>query len=146
MFPPQELLKKVIGRYLSESENKAFLAELGRYKKVTSPVFVKIMKKHFDIERWRLSPIIWQDIWLYNFFTFEFKGRLVNGGLLGDYNYYVFIYHDREFFKKVEELNRMKPPSLWGAQFIPDSEDKAKSANHLLTENIAPGPPEPQKR
>jgi len=40
----------------------------------------------------------------------------------------------------------MKPPSLWGAQFIPDSEDKAKSANHLLTENIAPGPPEPQKR
>jgi len=140
MFPPQELLKKVIGRYLSESENNAFLSELGRYKKVTSPVFVRIMTKHFDIERWRLSPIIWQDIWLYNFFTFEYKGRLMNRGLLEDYNYYAFIYHDREFYDKVEELNKRTPPSLWGAQFIPDTEAKAKSANHKLSENIAPGP------
>lgn len=140
MFPPQELLKKVIGRYLSKSAHFAFLEELGGYKKVSSPIFVRIMKKHFDIERWRSSPIIWQDIWLYNFFTFEYKGRLVNNGMLWDYNYYVFIYHDREFYQKVEELNKKTPPSLCGSQFIPDPDVKAKSANHKLSGNIVPGP------
>ncbi len=94
------------------------------------------MHRHFDIERWNTSPIIKQDLWLYNYFKFEYKGKLVYTGLLRKYYWSAFIDDDIEFFEQAEGLNQMKP-RLPKVKFIPN-EVNPQPANHVLAKQHEP--------
>ena len=140
LYRPRIVLIKVLSRYLKEKEYKAFLTELASYKRVYDPLFVEIMKRHFDFERWRTAPLIKQDFWLYNHFAFEYNGKLKCNGLMNKYIHNAFIYEDVEFFQSVEELNRKKVPLPRGVKFIPnvDEEEMPKAINYQVTDRIEP--------
>jgi hypothetical protein len=126
------LLVKVVARYLTKEEYKAFEDDLLSCKQMTGPRFVAILNKHFDIERWRTSPIIKQDVWLYNYFKYEYKGKLVYTGLLRKYYWAVFVDDDIDFFKNTESLNQKKTRLPKGVKFIPN-EVSPQPANHVLS-------------
>lgn len=48
-------------------------------------------KRHFDIERFRTNPVIWQDIWLYNYITYDVKGSFPRNRLIADYDRCILI-------------------------------------------------------
>lgn len=139
MYRPRAVLTKVISRYLNAREYKAFIKELSAFEEVSDPLFVEIMNKHFDIERWRTSPIVKQDLWLYNYFVFEYKQRLKCTKLFRKYINYAFIYDDAEFFSQVEAINEQPPKLPKGVTFIPNEGPEAQPANHKLSGNLAPG-------
>ena len=139
MYKPRIVLTKVLSRYLSKEEFHEFIRDLSCFEKVPDSLFIEIMKKHFNIERWQHAPMIKQDVWLYNYFQFEHKKTLRLGGLMKKYTDNVFIYDDAEFFKSVEFLNRMLPPVKKGVKFIPNENPSAGSADHLMSVLKQPG-------
>ena len=132
------VLLKVVARYLAKDEFYGLIKDIETGKRVTDPNFVKIIRKHFDFERWNTSPLIKQDIWLYNYFQYEFEGKLKCTGLLNKYIFSAFVYDDTEFFKNAERLNNKKTPLPKGVKFIPH-ENIAQVANHILSNKIEPG-------
>lgn len=137
MYSPRFVLMKVLKRYLTEKEFSDFSADLMSTKRLTNPHFMVTLKRHFDIERWKNAPLIWQDIWLYNYFAFEYKGSLKCKGLMRKYTHSVFIEDDAEFFNNIERLNKKKAPLPKGVTFIPDKE-KPSVANHLHSTHLYP--------
>ncbi len=129
---PRYLLIKVISRYLTKPEYRAFEDDLLKYKRITGPLFVESMHRHFNIERWHTSPLIKQDLWLYNYFKFEYKGKLVYTGLLRKYYRSAFIDDDIDFFQNAEGLNQIKTKLPRGVKFIPN-EKNPQAANHILS-------------
>jgi hypothetical protein len=140
MYRPRIVLLKTISRYLSPAQYKELCHELGRYERVTDPLFVAVLMRHFDMERWRLSPLIKQDLWLYNYFAYEYTGKLKCKGLLRKYTESAFYYDDADFFKAAEALNQKKPPLPKGVKFI-KHEPGPTTVNH----QFAPGK-EPMQR
>ena len=136
MYRPRAVITKVISRYLSPEAYKAFIKELSIHEDMPDALFVEIMNKHFDIEKWQTTPIIKQDVWLYNYFVFEYEKKLKYTKLLRKYVDAVFIYDDAEFYAEVELLNQQEAKLPKGVTFIPNY--GAVSANHKLVENLAP--------
>jgi hypothetical protein len=134
------ILLKVVSRYLSKKEYDSFFDELAGFKRLGNTKFVEIMKKHFDMERWSIAPLIKQDLWLYNYFTYEYKGTLKRKGLLAKYIHHAFIYDDAEFFKSAADLNKEKTPLPKGVKFIP-GEELPESINHRFSQSIEPKTP-----
>lgn len=139
----KDLLLKVIKRYLTSAEYKEFMKELMDHKRITNPIFVEVMKKHFDIERWRTAPFIWQDVWLYNYFQYEFKGRIGMTGLLKKYAEVVFLDDEISFFTTLDRTININAPLPKGVVFIPneDNPGNAGAANHLFSTHLEPSAP-----
>lgn len=137
----RNMILKVIKRYLTEQEYKAYMEDLKSQKRITNPVFVKVMNRHFDIERWRTSPVCWQDIWLYNYFRFEFKGRIGMTGLMRKYYELVYLDEDTLFYKYREAISKSTPSLPKGVIFIPN-EEQPNTANHLYSPLLEPKNPE----
>jgi len=55
------------------------------------PRFLPTITKHFDIERFRKNPVIWQDIWLYNDIKYDVKGSFPRNRLIADYDRCILI-------------------------------------------------------
>jgi len=138
MYRPRAVITKVISRYLSPEAFKAFMKELSIYEEVPDTLYVEIMKKHFDIEKWQTAPIIRQDVWLYNYFVFEYEDKLKYTKLLRKYIDTVFIYDDAQFYMEMEYINMQAPKLPKGVEFIPNKEPRAEAANHKLTDNLEP--------
>lgn len=138
MYSPRIVLLKVVSRYLTNSQFKALIDELTGFKRATNPMFVEILKRNFDFERWRSSPIIKQDFWLYNYFAYEYKGKLKCSGLMRKYIHSAFIYDDAEFFKSAEKLNSKKVPLPKGVTFLRNEEETAKPNNHQFSDKMEP--------
>lgn len=141
----KQMLLKVIKRYLTPIEYKELINDLISHKRITNPIFVLVMKRHFNIERWRTAPLIWQDVWLYNYFQYEFKGRVGMTGLLKKYAEVVFLDDEILFFTKREETNKINTPLPMGVIFTPNEgiQDIGEAANHLLSAHLEPTAPKP---
>jgi hypothetical protein len=76
--------------------------EISRYNRLPDLKFIKILEKYFDFKILRDSPVIPEDIWLFNYLMYEnkrkddqklfeiggkinFKGRLLKKGLIVKY-------------------------------------------------------------
>lgn len=67
---PQLILLWAARNYISESEFKTLLDNL-YFKRKSDKIFIKKFVLHFDIERFKSKPIVWQDIWIYNYLTYD---------------------------------------------------------------------------
>ena len=137
-IPVRGVLLKVLSRYLTKDEFTALIKEFETGKRITDPMFVEILKQHFDFERWTKAPLIKQDIWLYNYFKYEFAGKLKFSGLMNKYMFTAFVFNDIDFFETAEQLNRKKPNVPKGVTYIPN-EISPQTANHILSGKKEPG-------
>ncbi len=92
-YRPQIILLWVARNYLNEAEFKRLLDSL--YKCNRDKLFLHNFLKNFDVELLRTKPIIWQDIWIYNYLTYDCKEKLTKTQQLLNY--------EREFIIPAEE-------------------------------------------
>ena len=101
---PNYIIAKQAFRYLSVEEKKALSNILSKHDIKHKPFF-NCLIKYFDIELFRTKPLIWEDIWLYNYIKYDTEKGLGRIGLIALYEKEVFIDDDSEFFEKRESLN-----------------------------------------
>ncbi len=70
-YHPNLIIYKVFNRYLSENDQAKFEKQLVKYKDRRSKHFYNGMIRHFDIEKLRVEPLLWEDIWIYNYCNYE---------------------------------------------------------------------------
>lgn len=114
---PTEVCFIVFKRYMSKAEQLDFDKLLVKYKDTRHKQFFNAMLKHFDIEKLRTQPLIWQDIWLYNYINYEATEKLRRDGLFKKYVKEIFIYDDEEF---KSYLKSMPPADKAKLQAIKD--------------------------
>ena len=68
--------------------------------------FLTRLIKNFDVELFKTSPLIWQDIWLYNYIKYDVGDKLPKSGLIAKYEREAIVENDLEFKKKKYELNQ----------------------------------------
>ena len=107
-YHPNKILQKVIFRYLSDDEKNALVPKLYNIKNPNSKQYYNILIKNFDINRFRVNPLIWQDIWLYNYIKYEVTDGVWKRGLIAKYEKKVFIFDDDLFWEKKNEINANK--------------------------------------
>jgi|GEM_PF-1715638 len=101
---PNYIILKQALRYLPESEKNDLINKLSTFKNLSKPFF-NCLKRNFDIEVFRTKPLIWQDIWLYNYIKYEVEDKLKRNGLIAKYAREVFIEDDLEFFAMKDVIN-----------------------------------------
>ena len=111
-FHPLHIIYKVFSRYLEGEEKKEFLKLSIRFKKPNTKHFYNAMMAQFDIEQLRFSPLILEDIWIYNYIKYEVNIKIKRSGLIAKYEREAFIYDDNEFWEYVRDrklsLNKLE--------------------------------------
>jgi hypothetical protein len=98
---PRYIIFWAVSNYIDEATEDAILNDLSKYKRLTDRLFLKTIKKHFDIEKFNTSPVTWEDIWLYNYLKYDFvKTRFPKKGLIAKYQNEVMI----RVNKKIDKL------------------------------------------
>jgi hypothetical protein len=88
---PRYIIFWAVSNYLSESEMEALIHDFIKGPVHHCPRFLPTIAKHFDIERFRTHPVIWQDIWLYNYIMYDVKGRFPRNRLIAEYDKRILI-------------------------------------------------------
>lgn len=102
---PQVIILKVLSRYMDKEEHKKMINELGKHKNISPNKMKSIVAKYFDWERLIYKPMIYQDIWIYNYLFIECSNKLRRDGLINKYEREAFIFDDFEFLKMRNNLN-----------------------------------------
>lgn len=107
-YHPNLIIYKVLNRYLSKSDQVNFDKHLSKYKDQRSKYFYNGMLKHFDLEKLRTEPLLWEDIWIYNYCNYEITDKIRRDGLISKYEREVFIYDEKDFQRYLKERNSQK--------------------------------------
>lgn len=70
-YPPVYIIYKQACKYLTSDEVVKLEKKLEKYKDFKGRPFYKALLKNFDIEVFKDNPLIWEDIWLYNYIKYE---------------------------------------------------------------------------
>ncbi len=104
-YDPHLIILKVLSRYMESEIHKQMLNELGKHKNIGPKKLRTIVSKYFDWERLIYHPLIYQDIWIYNYLFIECSNRLRRDGLISKYEREAFIFDDKEFSKIKDHIN-----------------------------------------
>lgn len=94
---PNLILLKVFRRYLSKNELIEFENKISKCQVQTGKMFTKTLLRNFDIERIKNAPLIWQDIWIYNYCKYEIHNGLRKTQLLKRYELEALFMRDEDF-------------------------------------------------
>jgi hypothetical protein len=78
-------------RYIDPALRKLLLQDMRSRKRLSDIQLLDHVKQAVDIERLRTEALQWQDIWVYNYLLYEFKGKFNRSLLLGRYHREVFL-------------------------------------------------------
>ncbi len=99
IYTPRYIIYWAVCNYITEEEELNIKNDIIKYKRLSDRNFLKIIERHFDIERFKDSPVIWEDIWLYNYIKYDFvKSRMLKKGLIVRYENRVVIKVKKEVF------------------------------------------------
>lgn len=101
--PPRLVVMLALMKYMKPEEIDRLTADLAKLKRVTDRLLVDRLRKHLDIERLRTAPILPEDIMVYNYLQYEFKGKFMKTKLLAKYNREVI----RDQIAAIAELRAM---------------------------------------
>jgi len=104
-YHPNFIILKQISRYLTKVEQSILSNKLYN-QNIKNKLFLNYITNFFDIERLKNNPLIWQDIWLYNYIKYDTLEGVKRKGLIVKYEKEVFIIDDTEFFNKKDIINQ----------------------------------------
>jgi len=90
------ILKQCL-RYLNEKDQLILKKKLVNLN-VKHKSFLNCLVRNFDIEKLQKEPLVWQDIWLYNYIKYDSDKASKRRGLILKYEKYIFQDDDKEFF------------------------------------------------
>lgn len=98
-YHPNLIILKVFLRYMTQEEQIVFNKEISYCKSERGKAFTNAMLKNFNIEKLKDAPLIWQDIWVYNYCKYDIVDRIRKTSLIKRYEIEVFILNDEDFWK-----------------------------------------------
>ena len=93
---PLDIIFKQMCKYLNKDEEEKFIKKLSKLKRHDGRPFLKTLLKNFDIEVFKDSPLIPEDIWLYNYIKYEITSKSI------PYNGLIAIYERKVIDKKTK--------------------------------------------
>jgi hypothetical protein len=88
---PQFIIWWSISRYLTPEEIIMHKVSMAKLNPMGNTKFINYIKKNFDIERLRTEPVVWQDIWVYNYLTIDKKSKISRNPLLTNYEKIIML-------------------------------------------------------
>jgi hypothetical protein len=70
-LPPKHIVLLAICNYLTTVQVEEVYEVLGSKKSWAGRSLILLLSKYFDFEILRSKPLIWQDVWIYNYLFFE---------------------------------------------------------------------------
>lgn len=124
-YPPVYIIYKQACKYLTSDEVVKLEKKLEKYKDFKGRPFYKALLKNFDIEVFKDNPLIWEDIWLYNYIKYEVTDDYFPRiGLIAKYEKEIF----NPNLKKVEkaEQNYVSRKSTKNKDYFQQELDRKK--------------------
>jgi hypothetical protein len=100
---PRLVVMLALLKYMKSEEIERMKTDLAKLKRVTDRLLVDRFRKYLDIDRLRTSPMLAEDIMVYNYLQYEFKGTFAKTKLLAQYNREVM----RDQIAAITELRAM---------------------------------------
>lgn len=103
-YPAQYVIFYCFADYMDDDTKNQFKLFIVDRKGLLMPEkqFVKAVTKFVDIERLRLKPMRWQDIWVYNYIKY-YLGK--DRKLLKQYEQQIIIPSEESFKKLMQEIH-----------------------------------------
>jgi hypothetical protein len=74
-YSPRNIIFCAVSKYLSGADYDRIMHQIGKEFPQQDRAFISIVKQHFDFERMKDKPVIWQDIWIYNFLKYDWDNQ-----------------------------------------------------------------------
>lgn len=88
---PRLVLFLAVSNYLTSEQVEKLKYDIAQKGVRGDLTFLKTLKKHFDFELFRSKPFVWQDIWLYNYITYDVKTKFPRIGLVARYDREIIV-------------------------------------------------------
>jgi len=123
------ILKQCL-RYLNEQDQLKLKKKLINLN-VKHKSFLNCLVRNFNVEKLQKEPLVWQDIWLYNYINYDAGQLPRRKELILKYEKYIFIDDDKEFFSMKDVINSHKLVSRTGMNMLQGSLRRLKIINLL---------------
>lgn len=74
-YNPRNIIFCAVSKYLDDKTYKKVLDQIGKEYPKQDRAFISIIKQHFDFEMMKDSPVIIQDIWIYNYLKYDWNNH-----------------------------------------------------------------------
>lgn len=74
-YSPRTIIFCAVSRYLDDPTNKKVMDQIWRKIPQQDRAFISILKQYFDFERMKDSPVLKDDIWIYNFLKYDWDNQ-----------------------------------------------------------------------
>jgi len=142
-YNPKYIILTTIYRYMDEPAIEDLKKDLAKISPRSHKKFLELIRKHFDINILRTKPLIPEDVYIYNYLTFELTSnfyrtvRFKRSGLIARYEKF-FIPNNNMFWNEVKKVTESK--SLWkkrqknlnNLQIILDTRQKIPKSSKIL--------------
>lgn len=104
-YSPRKVIFCAVERYLSDHAYTAVLEDIGKEFPKQDRKFLAILSRYLDFDLLKDKPVIWQDIWIYNYLKYEYTGsKLVRNGLLAKYERDIILPTEKSFKALMEVI------------------------------------------
>jgi hypothetical protein len=74
-YSPRNIIFCAVSKYLDDKTYSRLMDQIGKEFPKMDRAFISIIKQHFDFDRMRDKPVIWQDIWIYNYLKYDWDNQ-----------------------------------------------------------------------
>jgi hypothetical protein len=98
-YSPRNVIFCAVSKYLDNDSYGRLMDQIGKEFPKQDRAFIGIIKQHFDFDRMKDKPVIWQDIWVYNFLKYDWDNRKIkrSARLLVKYEKEIIIPSEKAF-------------------------------------------------
>jgi hypothetical protein len=74
-YSPRNIIFCAVLKYIDDQTYARLLDQIGQQFPKQDRAFISIIKQHFDFERMKDKPVLWQDIWIYNYLKYDWDNQ-----------------------------------------------------------------------
>lgn len=74
-YSPRNIIFCAVSKYLDDKTYASLMDQIGKEFPKQDRAFISIIKQHFDFDRMRDNPVLWQDIWIFNYLKYDWDNQ-----------------------------------------------------------------------
>jgi hypothetical protein len=74
-YSPRNVIFCAVSKYLNDATYTKVMDQIGKEFPKQDRTFITILRQHFDFERMKDKPVVWQDIWIYNYLKYDWDNH-----------------------------------------------------------------------
>jgi hypothetical protein len=74
-YSPRNIIFCAVSKYIEDKTYEKLMDQIGKEFPKQDRAFIGIIKQHFDFELMKDKPVLWQDIWIYNYLKYDWDNQ-----------------------------------------------------------------------